>query len=128
MNDAVIGLIIGLLGAPVAAFVTWMLNRRKNVSEIYAALTGSAQSAVETMQTAMETLHEELMAAQEKIERLIQENQRMREELSTLRQQNLVLLQENHTLHKKLDDLVTMLHETGELPTVSDEQSSRHGN
>lgn len=106
MNDAMVLAILGLLAAPVAALVTWMANRRKNIGEIYSALTDSAQSAVETMQATMETLHEELQSAHEKIEQLIEENHKMQEELAKLRQQNMLLLQENHSLHKKVDDLM----------------------
>lgn len=123
MNEAIIIAVIGLLAAPVAAFITWLSNRKKNIGEIYATLTDSAQSAVETMQTTMEILHEELQLAQEKIETLIQENQKMQAEISKLRQQNLLLLQENHSLHQKIDDLVSILHDTGEFPAISDPAS-----
>lgn len=126
MNEAIIIAILGLLAAPVAAVITWLANRRKNIGEIYSVLTDSAQSAVETMQTTMETLHEELQAAQEKIEQLIQENHKMQGELAKLRQQNMLLLQENHSLHKKVDDLMKAFVDTGEIPTISDSSSSQH--
>lgn len=109
MNEAVIIAVIGLLAAPVASFITWLANRKKSIGDIYATLTDSAQSAVETMQNTMEALHDELNAAQAKIEILIQENQKMQEELSKLRQQNLLLLEENHSLHKKVDEMVRVL-------------------
>jgi predicted nucleic acid-binding Zn-ribbon protein len=128
VNEALIIAIIGLLAAPVASLITWMANKKKNVGDIYATLSDSAQTMVEAMQGTMETLHDELLAAQEKIERLIQENQKMQAELSKLRQQNLLLLQENHSLHQKIDDLVSILHDTGELPVVSDHESSQNGN
>ena len=123
MNEAIIIAVIGLLAAPIAAFITWLANRKKNVGEIYATLSDSAQTMVEAMQVTMETLHEELLAAQAKIEVLIQENQKMQAEISKLRQQNLLLLQENHSLHQKIDDLVSILHDTGEFPAISDPAS-----
>lgn len=123
MNEALIIAIIGLLAAPIASFITWMANRKKNVGDIYATLTDSAQAAIEYMNTTMDTLHDELIVAQEKIEELILENQKMQAEISKLRQQNLLLLQENHSLHQKIDDLVSILHDTGELPVVSDPES-----
>lgn len=126
MNEAVIVAILGLLAAPVAALITWIANRKKNIGDIYSTLTESAQSAVETMQSAMETLHDELQAAQDKIEQLILENQKMQAELAKLRQQNLLLLQENHSLHRKVDDLMKAFSDTGEIPAVSEQQSSQH--
>ena len=123
MNEAIVIAILGLLAAPIAAFITWISNRKKNIGDIYATLTDSAQSAVETMQSAMETLHDELQVAQLKIDELIAENQKMQGEISKLRQQNLLLLQENHELHRKIDDLASLLHETGELPAISDKPS-----
>ena len=128
MNETIIIAVIGLLAAPVASLITWMANRKKNVGDIYATLSDSAQTMVEAMQATMETLHDELIAAQAKIEKLILENQKMQEEISKLRQQNLLLLQENHSLHQKIDDLVTLLHDTGELPVISDPLSSPHDN
>lgn len=122
MNDGILIAVIGLLAAPIAAFVTWLANRRKNIGEIYSTLTDSAQSAVETMQATMETLHEELANAQAKIEQLIEENQKMQKEIAKLRQQNHLLLQENHELHRKIDDLVKAFHDTGEIP-ISDASS-----
>lgn len=123
MNEAIIIAILGLLAAPIAAFITWMTNRKKNVGDIYATLTDSAQNAIEYMQSTMETLHDELESANTKIETLIQENQRLTEEISKLRQQNLLLLQENHELHRKIDDLARAFQSTGELPSISSEQS-----
>lgn len=123
MNEAIIIAVIGLLAAPIASFITWLANRKKNIGDIYATLTDSAQSAVETMQATMETLHDELQTAQDKIEQLIQENQKMQAELSKLRQQNLLLLEENHSLHQKIDDLVKAFHDTGEIPSISDHES-----
>lgn len=128
MSDALIVAILGLLAAPVAAVITWIANRRKNIGQIYSVLTESAQSAVETMQSTMETLHEELQAAQAKIDELIQENHKMQGELAKLRQQNMLLLQENHSLHKKVDDLMRAFVDTGEIPIVSDSVSSQHDN
>lgn len=110
MNDAIFIAVIGLLAAPIAALVTWMANRRKNIGDIYTALTDSAQTSIEMMQNTMETLHDELNLATKKIEELILANQTMQEEIAKLRQQNLLLLQENHSLHAKIDDLVRLMH------------------
>lgn len=118
MTDGILLALFALITAPLAALVTWLANRRKNVSEIYSALTESSQMAVETMQSTMETLHDELGNAQERIEQIIQENVSMQSEIAKLRQQNLLLLQENHTLSQKIDRLMKALQSNH----VSDEQ------
>lgn len=49
MSDGLIVALIGLVAAPMAALVTWLANRKKNVSDIYSALTEASQASVETM-------------------------------------------------------------------------------
>jgi regulator of replication initiation timing len=122
VNEAILIAVIGLLAAPIASFITWMANRKKNTGDIYATLTDSASSAIDYMQDAMTTLHHELDKANDKIESLIQENQNVTAELSKLRQQNLLLLQENHALHQKIDDLAKAFQLEIEHPSISDEQ------
>lgn len=109
MNDIVIVAIIGLLAAPLAALIGWLVNRKKNVADITNALMESSHHAVETMQTTMETLHDELQKAHIKIDALIEENIRMQDEIKELRHQNSLLLDENHVLHAKIDDLVAKI-------------------
>lgn len=109
MNEAIIIAVIGMLAAPVAAFITWLANRKKNVGEIYSTLSDSAQTMVEAMQSTMETLHEELLSAQKKIDE-------MQKELVELRHQNTLLLEENHILHKKIDELTRTLGNRQESP------------
>lgn len=102
MNDAILIALIGIMAAPLASFITWLVNRKKNVADIYSVFTESSQRAVETMQSTMETLHEELESAQLKIDQ-------MQKELVELRYQNTLLIEENHILHKKIDELTKLL-------------------
>jgi predicted RNase H-like nuclease (RuvC/YqgF family) len=98
MEPAVVIAIIGVLAAPIAAVVTWLLNRKKHISDIYSALAESSQSAVETMQMTMTTLHNELKEAKERIEDLISENELLRKDLAEL-------MIENRELKDKIDKL-----------------------
>lgn len=109
MNESIFIAVIGILAAPLAAFVTWFVNRKKHVAEIYGVLAESSQTAVETMQSTMATLHEELIAAHKKIDDLILENKQMQKEIVELRHQNNLLIEENHILHDKLDVLSDIL-------------------
>ena len=94
MSSTVIVAVIGILATPVAAIVTWLLNRKKHVADIYAALSESSQSAVETMQLTMNELRTELTEARHKIEDLINENELLRQDLHELKAQNVALLEQ----------------------------------
>lgn len=109
MEPAVVVAIIGVLAAPFAAVITWMLNRKKHISDIYSALAESSQSAVETMQMTMTTLHDELIDAKGKIDSLIAENELLRADLKELKQQNQILLEENKALRSKIDEISTQM-------------------
>lgn len=92
METGVIIAIIGVLAAPFAALITWILNRKKHVSEIYSALSESSQTAVETMQLTMNELRIELEEARRKIDALIEENELLRNDLHDLKKQNTQLM------------------------------------
>ena len=102
MTEGVLVALISVLAAPIAVFITWMVNRKKHVADIYGVLASSSQSAVETMRVAMDALHEELIEANKKIDIL-------QKEIVQLRHQNNLLLEENHILHDKVDELTKKL-------------------
>lgn len=105
MDTPVLVAIIGVLAAPIAAFFTWFVNRKKHIADIYSALAESSQSAVETMQMTMQTLHTELKEAKDRIEDLIAENALLRLDLAELKNQNTELMRENKELRIKIDDI-----------------------
>lgn len=105
MEPAIIIAIISMLAVPVASFITWLLNRKKNVADIYQVITSSSQSAVGTMQAAMETLNIELVNAQDRIDELTIENRDMKREMNTLHQSNALLQQENESLHRRVNEI-----------------------
>lgn len=105
MDNAVVIAIVGILAAPIAAVATWFVNRKKHIADIYASLSESSQTAVETMQMTMMTLHDELLDAKVKIETLITENELLRSDLRELKNQNILLLEENKALRSKIDQI-----------------------
>lgn len=105
MDASIIVAIIGVLAAPVAAFATWFLNRKKHIADIYNALSESSQTAVETMQLTMKELRVELVEAKDKIEELISENEALRDDLRELKIQNEKLMKENAALKDKIEEL-----------------------
>jgi uncharacterized protein (DUF3084 family) len=94
MDPAILVAIVGVLAAPLAALITWTLNRKKHIADIYAALSESSQTAVETMQMTMNELRTELEEARRKIDDLIEENELLRHDLHELKKQNENLLVE----------------------------------
>lgn len=98
MDPAILIAIVGVLAAPLAALVTWMLNRKKHIADIYTALSASSQTAVETMQLTMNELRMELEEARRKIEDLITENELLRKDLRELKTQNEELIYQIHEM------------------------------
>ena len=94
MEPTILVAIIGVLAAPFAALITWMLNRKKHIADIYTALSESSQTAVETMQLTMNELRTELEEARRKIDDLIAENELLRHDLHELKRQNSDLMNE----------------------------------
>ena len=105
MTDGFVIAIIGVLAAPIAAFVTWLLNRRKNYADLYNVLSESSQTAVETMQVTMQELRIELVEAKDKIDELIAENELLRKDLQELKLQNEQLIAENRAFKRKIEEL-----------------------
>jgi uncharacterized protein (DUF3084 family) len=105
MDATVVLAIVGALATPVAVVITWMLNRKKHIAEIYEAISGSSQTAVETMQMTMNELRleleknrEELQQARVEIKALISENELLREDLHALKIQNETLMEQIHDM------------------------------
>lgn len=103
MEPTILVAIIGVLAAPFAALITWMLNRKKHIADIYAALSESSQTAVETMQLTMNELRTELEEARRKIDDLIEENELLRGDLRELKIQNERLMAEIRELRSSYE-------------------------
>lgn len=132
MDGASIAILVSVLAAPLAAFVTWFFNRKKYVADIYNSISESSQTAVETMQKTMETLHSELNEVQLKsganAQRII-EIQAIANEYLAGRQ---IVDAENASLKKRiyevtasLRDLVTELYPNGIIRKKEDDNGTR---
>jgi len=122
METTVLVAIVTVLAAPLAALLTWLLNRRKHVSEIYNMVSESSQTAVETMQITMQELRIELVDAKEKIEFLAEENTQLRKDIRELKAINVTLLDENQKLKSQLDNLIKTMNRLH----ASDSESEQH--
>lgn len=107
--DAIWIAVVGVLAAPLAAFSTWFLNRRKNYADLYNVLSESSQTAVETMQMTMQELRIELIETRTKIEDLIVENELLRSDLHEIKAQNEQLMLENRAFKLKIEELTTTI-------------------
>jgi chromosome segregation ATPase len=98
MDSSFVLAIVGVLAAPIAAFFTWFLNRKKHLADIYGVIAGASGEAVETMQMTMQELRLELSEARQKIEELIEENELLRQDLAALKAQNEQLMAQIHDM------------------------------
>ena len=105
METAIVVAMISVLAAPLAAFLTWLVNRKKHVADIYNVLSESSQNAVETMQMTMHELRIELSEAKVKIDELISENELLRKDLHELKVQNEQLIAENRQFKATIEAL-----------------------
>jgi uncharacterized protein (DUF3084 family) len=124
VETTVIVAVITVLAAPLAALLTWLLNRRKHISDIYSVLSESSQTAVETMQLTMTELRLELQESREKIDNLMQENKVLKLDLIELKEMNIRLLSENQKLKNQMEDLARQIHYYHSF----DSESEQHGN
>jgi uncharacterized protein (DUF3084 family) len=116
--------VIGVLAAPLAVLLTWLLNRRKHITEIYNMVSESSQTAVETMQITMQELRIELTEARSKIDELVEENSFLRSDMKELKEMNVRLLDENQKLKNQLDSLTKTMNRLH----ASDAESEQHDN
>jgi len=105
METAIVVAMISVLAAPLAAFLTWLVNRKKHIADIYNALSESSQNAVETMHMTMNELRIELSEAKTKIDELIAENELHRKDLHELKIQNEQLIAENRQFKATIEAL-----------------------
>jgi chromosome segregation ATPase len=95
MNDALVAILVGLLAAPVAAVVTFMLNRKKTGSEILGSITDASQTAIESVTSALDVVNDQL-------EEVRKENMLLHDDICELKEQNKQLIKENEVLRKDL--------------------------
>lgn len=104
MDPLIATVIVGLLATPIAAAVTYFLNRKRTNIESHSAIATGASIAVETITTVLENLKEELDETREELAKAC-------EQLESMRKQNELLLRENRELLMKVSELKAMVEE-----------------
>ena len=111
METPILLAIIGLLGVPLGALATWLLNRRKSVADMYSSIAEAGQLAVESVSTALDTVRHELEEAHAKIDALSEQNKNLTDAIAELKTQNETLIRENAHLRRQVTELTTTLNQ-----------------
>lgn len=104
MDPLIATIIVGLLATPIAAAVTYFLNRKKNKVDSDTAIATGASIAVETITAVLESLKDELDETRRELEEACKR-------LENMRKQNELLLRENKELLFKVSELKSMVEE-----------------
>lgn len=89
--DNVQALIVGLLAAPIAALVTYLLARPKQRADIHNSVVTSASSAVDTIADVLNEVRVELEEARIELQALREENHMLKSLVEDLRTQVQIL-------------------------------------
>jgi len=90
---------IGLFAAPVAAFITWFLNRGRDRSH-------STSNLVDASSSAVDAIHGVLVVVRE-------ENKSLRSALESVREQNKTLLADNKRMSDEINKLRIAIEDLG---------------
>jgi cell shape-determining protein MreC len=85
--DSTLALVVGVLAAPFAALITWLLSRPKQRADVHTSMVSSASAAVDTIADVLNEVRSELAEARIEIEALRSENQNLHRMVVDLRQQ-----------------------------------------
>lgn len=98
VNSEVLAAIVALITTPFAAYVTWVLSRRKRQVETTSSIASAANMSVDTMLIVLQQLRAE-------VAELTAENQRLRAETSRL--------------HSEVQRLATLVRDLGGSPALN---------
>ena len=93
-SEGIILAVISLLAAPFAAWITWILNRRKRKTDVSSSLVNASTAAVDALKDVLEELRIELADAKSEIEELKDINKRLEAAVEELTTQNKLLLRD----------------------------------
>lgn len=106
IEPIVIVAVLGLLGGPAAAaYVAWILNRRKMDNDISVSIAAASGDAVEAIRLVMDSLQDELKETQYELQAFKEQNQDLETSLRELAKQNENLIQENKNLANEIAEL-----------------------
>ena len=104
-NDVIIVAAIGMLAAPFASWITWLLNKNKRRNESTRSIAKATSVAVDAIQDVMESLRLDLATAKTDMAEFKIQNQELEKSIRELKEQNEALLKENIKLSEEIDQL-----------------------
>lgn len=105
MQTSLIIAIITLITAPLAAWVAWLLTRKKTEAERQGAIASGAVDAVEAIKEVMESLHEQLEETKKELTEFKKQNKELEISLVQLKAQNEQLITQNKLLAEEVAEL-----------------------
>lgn len=104
-NPSVVVAVIALFAGPIAAFIGWLLNRRKTDTDISNSIATASGDAVAAIRSVMQTLEDELKETQRELSEFKAQNRELEASLKELRVQNEKLIEQNATLAAEILEL-----------------------
>ena len=97
--------LITLVSAPIAAIVAWILNKRKQRTDLAGTIALASGEAVDAIRDVMTSLREELKETKHELEQFKLQNKELESSLKALHEQNKVLLEQNGLLAREIAQL-----------------------
>lgn len=101
--------LMGLLSAPIAAYVGFRLNKKKTDTDISNSIASASGDAVGAIKEVMTALAVELKETKNELAEFKKQNRAMENALHELKEQNETLIEQNNKLSKEIDDLRTQI-------------------
>lgn len=105
MEPSIVVALMGLLSAPIAAFVGFRLNKKKSDTDISNSIASASGDAVGAIKEVMSSLAAELKETKNELGEFKKQNRAMENALHELREQNETLIDQNNKLAREIDDL-----------------------
>ncbi len=105
MEPSIVVAIIGLLTAPFAAWVSWILSKRKTDNDIGTSIVVASADAVEAIRSVMDSLKLELAETKKELAEFKVQNKELESSLKILQAQDEVLLEQNTKLADEISYL-----------------------
>lgn len=105
MEPSIVVALMGLLSAPIAAFVGFRLNKQKTDTDISNSIATASGDAVEAIKEVMTSLAAELRETKVELGEFKKQNREMEKSLHQLNEQNETLMSQNKKLAQEINDL-----------------------
>lgn len=105
MEPSVIVAILSLMGAPLAAYVGFRLNKDKTDNDISTSIATASGDAVEAIRGVLHELQLELKDTKQELQEFKKQNEDLEQGLLLLNTQNELLLAQNNKLGEEITEL-----------------------